>query len=563
MRDTKKKSAHTLAIFCGCAVYCFLVYLHPVWNKLYTDTATRLFDTEIFVWSLHWWAHCLFSEHNPFFMPFLMPRGQWLVHITNVPFYGLLMAPITFYQGAVFSYNLALWGALSLDFWAAYLLFQYFSNRIGLALFFAGAFMNSGYIWFHLSQGHLNLLSFYPLLLMGYFSLRFYRKQLTRKQWISTLSILSAIQYLCSIELMLFGAVTIVILALIFLLQKSFRCYWRITLIGFGIAAIIACLLVSPFLIQYLRHPLKFGVLAGQLFALPLSYGIPNNLFLLSFLFGKWTSLFGSGDQMVYFGLPIYCLLLLSLCKWKQDILIRSLGIAIIIIGLFSLGSQWQAEGLTIYLPWRLFSHLPYLSFMGPTRFAFVLNILIVLCILRNLRFVTITLNRTLIWGGMIVIFLLPNTLNWRQTYDYPDSTLPAFFANGEYQHYIKPADRVFMLTGLRSLRMLLQIERLLPQPLHFILVYDGPAVKGAPIKAETDWLESNRANDISNPLTVNDVRSLIQKTQTTIVLLPTRYSHYDYSLISIVLGEPTLKQGGIYLWKIKPKKLDSKLYSS
>src|SRR5690348_3425357 len=80
-------------------------------------------DGSIFVWMYRWWPYAL-SHHLDPFLPAVAwsPQGINLAWVTSIPAPALIMAPITHFLGATFSFNAVELAAPVLASWTAYLL---------------------------------------------------------------------------------------------------------------------------------------------------------------------------------------------------------------------------------------------------------------------------------------------------------------------------------------------------------------------------------------------------------------------------------------------------------
>ncbi|HYP62905.1 MAG TPA: hypothetical protein VEQ16_03420, partial [Acidocella sp.] len=187
-------------------------------------------DSLLFVWFLHWWPFALTHGLNPFLSNYAwFPTGYNFAWATSIPFYALLMWPVTSLGGPVLSYNILALSMPAFSAWTAYLLARDFTKNFAPALICGLLF---GFSMPEMYQaGELNIGSIFFIPLAVLLCARRLQGRLGRKTFVILLSLLLAAQLGMSTEVLamlcLMGALSWAIF-LLFAPAAARPAFWRL-----------------------------------------------------------------------------------------------------------------------------------------------------------------------------------------------------------------------------------------------------------------------------------------------------------------------------------------------
>jgi hypothetical protein len=422
-------------------------------------------DKTIFMWSLVWWPHALAHGFDPFVSRVASaPEGFDLSWATAIPGPSILAFPLTWTLGPVVTYNVLAILAPALAAWTAFLLARSLTKRFWPALVAGYLFGFSAYE-IGQSTGHLNLTLVFLVPVCGYLVTRRFAGELGRKRFVVLLAAALAFQFWTSTEV--FSMLLIV--ALIF----GLLAYWRLpgdrgrlrSLTGESAVALVLCgLLALPYLIHALiltgpsYAPLRSP---GRQAADILNFVIPTRHTWLQPPGSAWISgLFTAypPEAGAYLGLPLLAILLLAAIRRRRSRAQSLLLLALVAIGLCSLGGSVRFGGHTVAAgPWDLVQKLPLTRDILPVRLSlFVALFAALICALWISAGGRRPYGRWAL-GVAAVVVLLPYPSRSFWTAAVPN---PVFFRSHEEAKSLTPADSAVVLPfGESGWSMLWQAE--------------------------------------------------------------------------------------------------------
>ncbi len=409
--------------------------IHSPYNNWVGDIG----DPNTFMWNLYWIPYALIHGHNPLFSNYLMyPKGINLLWNTSIIFPAIILTPITFAFGPIFSFNFLTVLALPISASVAYLAIRrYCKSRISA---FIGALLY-GFSPYMLAQslGHPNLtLVWYPPFVLLISDL-FLKQKIKRKTFSIALGVGSLIQLLTSEEILITTAISaIVLLVILKIFLSNYFNKERLQEIFIAIfaGAVIAFILSLYFLYFQFFGPqrIKGPIQASALYVTDLLNLVVPTQF--QFIFPSWAHYIafhfsGNGSEWTgYIGAPLLFVAIIVISRQWSDPKIKIPAIFALIMCLLSMGPQLHIEGFvtSVYLPWELVKNLPIIDNILPDRlmnFVFLsLAFLIAVVIdkvLKSKNWKKISFS----FGVLIICFipLLP-------VYPYPNqpSVVPVFF---------------------------------------------------------------------------------------------------------------------------------------
>ncbi len=201
-------------------------------------------------WFLGWVPWAIVHGHNPFFTNWIdQPSGANLAVNTEMPFLGLLAAPITFAAGSVASFGFLLWLAFPASATAAFFVLRRWTrSNLGSA---CGGLLY-GFSPYIVGEGfrHLNLtfVPLPPLIFMALYEI-FVEQRSDARRWGVALGLLVVAQYLISSEVLSTAAVVAVVAAAILLVARH-RSVDRRRL-RHALRALVPAVLVTAVLLSY------------------------------------------------------------------------------------------------------------------------------------------------------------------------------------------------------------------------------------------------------------------------------------------------------------------------
>ena len=356
----------------------FLLFCQ-VWSSPGHRSLGSSADPQQMMWFLGWTRFALSHHDNPLFSAFLdYPHGVNLMWNTSVLLPGVLLAPVTAWQGPVVAYNLLLTLSLPLSAWCAYLAIgRWVQGRIAAVV---GGLVY-GFSPYMMAQAlaHVNLtLAFAPPLVL------LLLHNLVAQQGAATptglaLGTLAAVQLLTGEEILatsalitLIGVLLLLVLRLDRVDARQVRHVGR----GFGVAAATFLLLGTvPLATQFLGPQQVSGAVHPHSFFATdlLNILVPSRVQLMtppaalhvSSHFWAYVE-----EQNAYLGLPLLALLVSIAVRWWVHLVVRWASLLATITVVLSLGAQLMVGGhiLPVALPWHVVEHLPLLENILPGR---------------------------------------------------------------------------------------------------------------------------------------------------------------------------------------------------
>jgi hypothetical protein len=157
-REAHPKAAWRTALLAGGLYLVLAIALWwRVWSSHPTSVATcGCGDASLFTWFLEWPAYALTHGHNPFFSTAMFyPQGVNLLSNTSELAFGLVLAPLTWLFGPIFTLNVALTLSPVLSALAMFVLVRRWVNWLPAAFVAGMAYGFSPYVLSSLTVAHL------------------------------------------------------------------------------------------------------------------------------------------------------------------------------------------------------------------------------------------------------------------------------------------------------------------------------------------------------------------------------------------------------------------------
>ncbi len=468
------KLLRTLVLFSPVLIYLIfsVVFFALKHNFSLTHSIFTLSgDPEIFIWSFNWWPFAIAHHLNPFLTKYLWyPNGFNLTWATSIPILALLFSPVTYFFGAIASFNLMALLAPVLSAASMFYLVYVITRKYPPSLLAGYIFGFSSYEFGQL-LGHTQLYVTFciPLLIM-LFILR-YQEKMKRYVFILLSALLLAVQFGISTEIFATFITFSFIGILIFLSfsDKKTRILILKTTLDFGYSLVLSLIILSPFLYYLLKgykvasnnspKPSAFAYYSTDL----LNFIIPTPITTLGHsLFVKTTAKFAGNfaEEGAYLGISFILIFLYISIKNRKKLVYKSLAILFIFLVIAAMGPILLIDGKTenLTLPWNIAEHLPLLSSAIPDRFSMYVFLVLSLIIGLWLSIKTSTRNYLIKLLVVIVaiVFILPNT----SMYFWQPTPKPKLFQPNLVSRYIPRGSNVIILPyGYLGNSMLYQPE--------------------------------------------------------------------------------------------------------
>lgn len=450
--------------------------LHPYSRVITQDTS----DQTTFEWMLTTLAHQVIHLHNPLFSAAMnAPHGVNLMANPSVPFYGVLLTPLTLAAGAEVSFVVLLAGNL---FGTAAAWYWFFlrhpapapaaaasaqgSDAIKpgagrLAAAFGGLMCGFSPAMITHSTGHPNLTGQWliPLIVDRVFRLRIPGRSVRNGV---TLGLLVVAQILIAEELVLIAGLAVAILILLHVLSHHRQAAreWLVFVRGGAVAVgVAATLLAYPLWFQF-KGPMSYS---GFLWPVA-NFGANAKSYLL---FSQWTL---GGDlkasqllapnvteESAFVGWPLLLVAALIVIRRISDSAVRNAALTALSIAVLSLG-ETPDFGKTSLLhghrgPWTYLEHLPFFADALPVRLAFAVFPLLAFILVVGLsRKLSRSRNVAIVSAGCAALAfapVFPATIN-----SIARPTAPAFYADGLWRQCAGPGRSIiafpFSFTSMR-----------------------------------------------------------------------------------------------------------------
>ena len=353
-------------------------YEHNIFKTMFMPSG----DPYYYLFFLKWWPWAIIHHKNPFVTNYLTyPRFYNTAWLTSIPFLSVIVSPLTYYFGVVFSWNILCLTAPVTAAFSAYLLFRYlklnyFSAFIGGYIFGFSTYETAEIL------GHVFLVYIFPIPLIILLSLMRFDKKIGKVLFVVCVSILMALLLGISIEItttfITFLGLSIIVFIIYNLHNKNTlkRVYSLTKDIIY--AGIIALLLSSPF-IYYLIIGLKdiHGPINPPTYfsADLLNYIIPTPVTRFGrTIFSNIASHFTGNysEEGAYIGIGLFLITIFSMHERlkKKESWVKPFIIITVMLAIFSLGFYLHINGVVtkLPLPWHLFNFKP-LNNALPVRF--------------------------------------------------------------------------------------------------------------------------------------------------------------------------------------------------
>lgn len=374
-RGAKPRRAES-AIAAG--VYLLLVVLYLGRRALRDPSSGTLGtgpDVQIFLWGLRWWPYALGHGVNPLFTRLVWPPGGVdVLWTTTIPALSLLMAPVTLTLGAAASWNLLCVLAPAVSGWAAWLLCRELGSGRWPSLLGGALF---GFSSFEVAEGiaHLQLTMSALIPVAAFCVVRHLFGRLSGRGLVLRLTAVTVVQFLISPEVLVTALMMATVAggAAILVIADCRAAILRTAgLAAAGVAA--GCVVLTPLLISMVTHsPAQLSAQVGYPADL-LNLVIPTPITALG---GGWAQSITArypgnlAEQCAYMGIPMVAIIIAFAIRERASQPARLLIAVLIASVICSLGPQLTIDGHpSIWMPWALIDHLPFVSDALPARFA-------------------------------------------------------------------------------------------------------------------------------------------------------------------------------------------------
>lgn len=404
-------------------------------------------DPSLFIWSFTWFPHALLNGLNPFYTHAIyFPSGTDLAANTQIPLVAMVMSPLTWLWGPIASFNLATIAAPALNAWAANRLCRYVSDAPWASML-AGVVYGFGTYVVGQSEGHMQLFVVVVPPLLVLCTLRYLNGEIGKRAFVALMALMLTAQLFISTEVLFTTSVLgFVALGLGWAVSdESQRLRLRALPGPLALAYLLTLIVSSYYLYEMLQYP-PAAANAGLLFPTDLlSFVIPEPYTWLGGgpLKGVSAPLPGPlgnpSETDAYLGIPLILIVISYLRRSWAEPRARLLAGVFAVTVIWMLGGTLAVDGHhTIWLPYRLFEHLPVFKQVLHGRLAAYLElgcaVVLALWLAQPSR------RPWLRWlgAGLAAVAILPNLVD-----TYPANTgtwtNPAFFRTSVYKRYLAP----------------------------------------------------------------------------------------------------------------------------
>ena len=425
------------------AVLAAAFFLAPLGGHLSTRiVAMDELDPGLFIWMLGWWPHAIGHGLDPLYTHAMFaPGGYNLAWSTSIPLPAVLLAPLTLAAGPVVSFNVLQWSCPTLSAFAAYLLGRQLTARTGPALVVGYLFGFSPFVLANLRAApNVAMTALAPLLVL--FVLRRLQASLTPRRFVVATTLALTAQFLVSTEVFatttLFAVVALVLAAGLMPARRRELVH---TTGLIAIAYLLTGVLVSPYLYAFItgpHYPPGITFFGAQLAALVLA---PAQVALAP----HPTAMIAGTNLEDYVSLPLLAILVAVVVtrRTRASLTLGLFAFVALVLSLGGLGLVVRTHLYPVWMPWRLFVHLPLIRYAIPARF--VAYVLLATAIAAGLWLATPGRGAVARWGPALLAVAAIIPLVGDRGWNTPLRT-PGFFAAGDYRHYLRPNDRVLVI---------------------------------------------------------------------------------------------------------------------
>jgi hypothetical protein len=425
-------------------------------------------DPNFYVWSLRWWPYAIAHGLNPLYTAQVgAPHGFNLAWTTTVPPLALLASPLTLLLGAVASFNLLAALAPPASAWAAFIACRRLTGRFWAALLGGACYGFAAYEINHTAAGQLNLTWNLLPPLMVYVVLLWRDGKLRPPWFVGLMALLLLTQLFLFLEVFFQLTVVLVIgLPVAYALAGREN---RATVMALGrqmaLAYCAALLVASPYLGYSLLHYPKGFTRSPAISGLDLAnLVIPrvDRSFGIGWL-AHYAQTLPSYSEADYIGIPALLIVVgVAIWMWRSRVA-RFLVIMFAVVVAIAVGPVLELGATHVgSVPWSKLWYLPVAESALPNRFILIGDLALALMVAIWLA----AQSRSRLFGYarwllavLAVLVILADVPTIADAQPPANSRIPAFFATGEYRHYIKPGSTVLVISGRGNAAMLFQAD--------------------------------------------------------------------------------------------------------
>jgi hypothetical protein len=534
-------------------------------------------DANFYIWAIRWWPYALTHGLNPLFTTNITQpngvSGYSLAWATTTPTLSLLMWPVTAAVGPIAAFNLSLILAPPASAWATFILARRLTGKFWPALLAGPVFGFCAYEISHEASGQPNLTVTVLIPLICYLALRWWDGSLRRRWFLIWMTLALAAEFYTFVEaftdLTMLAAIALVIGYAV--AARDARPRVTRLAVDSAIAYVGAIILAAPYLYEALRdRPKSFHTPEPQFWVDLAGVVVPRINRLLGM---KWLAPTSGHDltPTIYVGVPLLLLFaLVGLFHWSSR-LVRLLVPLYVVIFLLSLGQSLVVDSKTVVtLPWGKIWSLPILSSAEPQRLLDFGQLVLALLMAIWLAQVTKSwLVRAARWAlAMLSLFAIfanvptlasvvnppkPAHQKWVQALPSLPVTdqIPSFFTEGIYKQYVKPGERVVIVSHRGNAGMMFQAYT------GFYFNIAGGFINAS--LSQEDALPQQVSNLSHLPGKVGEervaaFRSWVKREHIGAIIVERAWSeHWMYNFAGNGINLPATTVGGVTIFQVPP----------
>jgi hypothetical protein len=540
--------------------YCILAVASfwTTWGSPTDRWIGQFRDPILFIWSLGWLPFALTHGHDPLVTnQIAYPDGINLLWNTTVPFFGVVLAPLTLLFGAVFSYNVMSTLALALSAWAAYFAFRRYTRDVAAAI--GGLLYGFGPFTFAQAKDHpqISFVAFPPLVLLLLDEILVRQRRSPIAMGL-LLSVATIVQVLIGEEMglatVLVAATAVVVFALMH--RHEVRAKWPYAKRALGIAlAVFVVIGAYPFAVLFFGSGRWHGPaqLPDTFVTDLLGFVIPtrHQEFTTAWTERIANTFTGPSELDAFIGIPLLLLAGYVVVRWWRDPLVRFAAALAVIGAVLSLGPRLHVEGhsLPVRLPWVVPQRIPLLDSILPARLA--VFVLLAIALLVAVFIDRVQLPR-LATAAIVAVAFLPAFPNL--PFPWQPAAVPPFF---DHNVHLLPNDSVAIIAppaGLASATarpMLWQVHADFRFKMPGAYAITGPQTQ-VPVMTHIDYILHEQKPPALTRQYAHLLRcSIVGLRARTVVVGPMRVGHRAIvELFRTLLQRPPEQIGGVQLWR-------------
>jgi hypothetical protein len=581
----------------GLAAYVALAFalFRGVWMHPSTEVLGVGTDPWQHVWFINWVPFALSHGQNPFFSDYLdFPAGTNLLWNTSIPLLGLVLWPATAAWGPVVAYNLMITLAPAFSAWTSFLLFRRFVSS-SLGAWLGGVLYGFSPYMVAQSLGHPAVSNLYlPPLILLVLDRIVRGSPRWRVPLALVLAVLAAAQLLVSEEVLAGTALVVgLLLAIAAALypEEARKLLPQVAPVLLLAGAVFAVLVAYPVGFQLFGpQNVRGGPLQPQgIFVTDLlNFWVPTRSQLIApadalRLTARFTGNYSEWDA--YLGVPLTALLAFTAVRGWASGAVRLAALGASLVAILSMGVTIHVGGAVfthlpvfvlalLYLPfqrylparvmvllavvgWFLMDRAPLLDNLIPARLMLFVYLLSggLLALFVDRAAANGDHRRLALAAGLAVVALVP--LLPAQPYPRSQPALPSFFTSPARNAV--PAGSVALVVptgGGVAQSMLWQASSAMRfrMPEGYVYV---PAASGSPLYSPTSAtsvtlgaVEAGAAPS-EDPARLGAIRrELAEARVRTVVVGPVPHAAAATALLTLVLGRPPERVGGVAVWR-------------